>query len=643
MPFYLIIAALVLSTSSACTSKVISAPVTPAGAEAAAPAAAPAATAAMEAKTTTAGSLVASATAVPASTAAGPLATIPAPANTKAPGIASYAIQVTLDPEGRDLTGSEVLTYYNATQQPIPDLMLHLYLNAFKSENTIFMKESGGQLRGYPFDPKEAGWINVQSIRVQGGAPLELEILADGTLARANLPQPIAPGEALKVEIEFQSRLPRIFARTGWVLDQRGDPFFLVGQWFPKAGVWMADGWHADPFHGNAEFFADFGSYDVSITLPADYVTGATGMPGETRRNGSSQTVSYHAAGVIDFAWVASQNLTTVTDTVGVTELVYLFLPEHDWSADRTLESTALAMERFSDWAGPYPYERLTIVDVPEEGAGAGGMEYPTFITVGASDSEKNTGAVGWNDFLSVVTVHEVAHQWWQSMIATDEGREPWLDEGFADYATLRLFVEKFGLKYSDENRTAFPQGFLQGRRNSFLRNPDVPMEGTAWGYGNFGDYVIAAYAKPDMALLTLENVIGKDTMTAILRTYYARYRFAHPTTADFQKVAQEVSGQSLDWFFEGLVYGDHLLNYTAKSIDNNAVVVSRGGDIPVPVDVLVTLKDGTQQTVLCQPIAPTCTFQFPQPVQTVMVDPDRKLLIDIDWADNQLPRPGAK
>ena len=568
------------------------------------------------------------------------LARTPAPTNPTAPEIASYDIQVTLDPQARALTGRQVLTYRNATQKPIPELVFHLYLNAFKSRESIFMKESGGQLRGFPFDPQSGGWIDVTAIRLVDGPVLRLEPLEDGTLARAALPRPVAPGETVQVELAFTAQLPRIFARTGWVIDQKGEPFFLVAQWFPKAGVWTEDGWRADPFHANAEFFADFGVYQVAISLPAGYVTGATGLPVETTRSGAAQTVTYRAEGVIDFAWVASPRLETATQEHGGRELVYLYLPEHEGSAGRVFETAALALDRFSDWFGPYPYPRLTMVDVPEEGGGAGGMEYPTFITLGAHSSDNRPRPAGFTDYLSVVVVHEVAHQWFQSMLATDEGREPWLDEGFADYATTRFFLQEYGLEFDGPQRVAFAPGFLQGRRGAFLRDPSVPMHGPAWEF-EYGDYVIAAYAKPGFALLTLENVLGEQTMLAILRAYYARYRYSHPTTADFERVAVEVSGQPLDWFFDGLVYGSDTLNYTAQSIEGQTVTIESTGEIDVPVDVLVTLEGGAKQTVTCAPAGAEteCAFTFDRPVESVMVDPERKLLIDTDWKDNQLPR----
>jgi aminopeptidase N len=265
-------------------------------------------------------------------------------------------------------------------------------------------------------------------------------------------------------------------------------------------------------------------------------------------------------------------------------------------------------------------------------------MEYPAFVMVGAVSSYDRFVEEGWTNFMEVTTVHEVAHQWWQSLVATNEAREPWLDEGFADYATVRYFVERYGLKFDDEEKSRLAPGFLAGRRSAYLRNPDLPMYGTAWEIP-YSEYVIAAYAKPDMALMTLEAQLGEETMLEIMQTYFERFRFGHPTTQDFQEVAVEVSGQTLDWFFEDLVYDEGMLNWIARSMEGDTVTVDRVGDIELPVDVLVTFEGGQQELETCEVEATACVLEFPgKTIEAVIVDPERKLMIETDWEDNQLP-----
>jgi hypothetical protein len=545
----------------------------------------------------------------------------------RAKNVASYQIQVQLIPGQHHLSGVETIRYQNTGKKAIPDLVFHLYLNAFKNTDTIFMKESGGQLRGQPFNEAENGWIEVKSIQMEDGAPLVLNPVQDGTLARAALPTPLPPGQEITINLAFEAQLPRVFARTGWAPDAAGDPFFLVGQWF----------------HGNSEFFSDFGDYQVSITTPEDYQVGATGMPvGQQKHGNGTQTVSYFAQGVIDFAWVTSPNLKSERRMVGKTELLYLYLPEHSWSVERALNAAEAGLTQFSEWYGNYPYPRLTVVDVPEEGMGAGGMEYPTFITAGASgDGSEPAPTDFWSDGLAITTIHEVAHQWFQSMLASNEAEEPWLDEGFADYSTVRLLIAKDGLPDHSLDRGDFPVGFLAGRRQSFLNHADVPMFGKAWEFPSWGDYVAASYAKPDVSLLTLERQVGEAVMTDILRTYFTRYQYGHPTTDDFEAVAVEVSGQPLNWFFDGLVRGHQTVNYVARSINDETIEVAREGDLVLPVEIEVTFEDGSKESVVWDAKDTEKTFKFghQSEVRSFRMDPNHKVLIELDWEDNILPK----
>ncbi len=562
-------------------------------------------------------------------------------ANPGAPDVADYAIAVRLDPAAHQLFVQETITYRNTQQKPFSDLVFHLYLNAFKSMDTVFMKESGGQLRGDQFTLNDNGWIEVDSIRLQDGTALDLKPEEDGTLARAVLPKAVQPGEQVDLALTFKAQLPRVFARTGWAPDAKGDPFFLVGQWFPKLGVWTDQGWNAHVFHGNSEFFADFGSYHVAITLPGGYTTGAVGLPqGTVKNSDGTQTITYQAAGVIDFAWVASPNLRVATQKAGNVEIDYVYLPEHEWSKQRQLDDAALSLSQYSQWFGPYPYTRLTVVDVPDKGSGAGGMEYPTFVTIGASSYGSPTPpSSGWQDGLLITTAHEVAHQWWQSMVATNEAEEPWLDEGFADTSTMLLLVSKYGLDQSKLDQGGSLYGYLLRRRSSFLQDPGVPMDSTSWAT-NFGDYVVLAYAKPDMAMLTLGEVYGEKTLLDILQAYFERYRFGHPTTADFQKVATEVSGKNLDWFFTGLVYKNETLNYLAKSVSGDQITIERQGALAIPTDILVTFTDGSSKTIAWDGTSPQQSFTFDRAVKSFDIDPDHKLLVETNWDDNELSSP---
>jgi len=553
--------------------------------------------------------------------------------------VASYTIAVTLDTEAKTLAAHEVVTYVNTTADPIPDLVFHLYLNAFRDRNSIFLREGGATHRGQGWDPKHPGWIQVTDIRLSDGTPLALEEIEDGTLARADLPAPVAPGETVEVELDFRAQLPRVFARTGYAGD-----FFMVGQWFPKLGVWQDGAWNAYPFHANSEFYADFGTYDVTITLPVGYVTGGTGLPVSTVDNGDgTQTVHYHAEDVIDFAWTASPRFREATRQVDGVEILYLYLPEHEWTVGRVLDAAEAAVSHYSRWYGPYPYARLTVVDVPDDGQGAGGMEYPTLVTAGAMDMlglGPGPARSRMDRSLELVVTHELGHQWWQSMVGFNEAEEPWLDEGFTDYSAVRVMEAVYGADTSFLDAGNLQMGYFDMRRMEYLADPRVPMYGRAWDFGEM-EYGVAAYSKPVLSLRTLERTLGTETWLEVMSTFFHRYRFGHPTTEDFRTVAEEVSGQDLSWFFDGLVYGDGVLNYTVTGVDEHAVTVARQGDLVVPTEVLVTFADGS---TLLEPwdgeeAEVTFTYDDRPPVRSAEVDPQRKVVIDLRWADNGLSR----
>jgi aminopeptidase N len=554
------------------------------------------------------------------------------------PAIASYAIEVTLDAETKTLAAHETITYLNTTADPIPDLVFHLYLNAFAGEDSLFLQEGGAAHRGYGWDPERAGWIEVTEIRLADGVPLALEGMADGTLARVDLPTPIAPGEAVRVDLAFRAQLPAIFARTG----ESGD-FSMVGQWCPKLGVWQDGAWNAYPFHANAEFYADFGTYDVAITLPTGYVTGGTGLPVSTVDNGDgTQTVRYRAEDVIDFAWTASPHFEQASRLVEGVEILYLYLPEHEWTVERMLNAAEAAVSHYGRWYGPYLYPRLTLVDVPDDGQGAGGMEYPTLVTVGTMSILGVEGLVGReaDRSLEAIAVHEIGHQWWQSVVAFNEAEEPWLDEGFTEYSTVRLIETIYGSDASFLDTRNVRVGYLEMRRLEYQAIPRVPMYGRAWEFDMLA-YSVAAYSKPALSLRTLERTLGEETMLDIMGTFFARYRFAHPNTEAFRAVAEEVSGRDLDWFFDGLVYGDDVLNYTVAAVDDDSVTVARQGGLRIPTEVLVTFADGSAVVERWdgQELERTFAYSGQPPVRSAEVDPERKIALDLNWADNGLSR----
>ena len=319
-------------------------------------------------------------------------------------------MRVRLDPEAKTLDGNERIVWRNPSTEPVGELWFHLYLNAFKSTKSTFFVESGGQLRGDRMAQDGWGYVEVQSIRRADGVDLlpgaTFEHPDDGnaddrTVWRVPLPEPVPPGGEIALDVTFKAKLPRIFARTGYFRD-----YFLVGQWFPKLGVYepaglrgrAASGWNCHQFHAHSEFYADFGRYKVEITLPKAFVVGATGRRKERRENpDGTSTHVFEQADVIDFAWTASPRFVEVKSTFSAetdvtpqeyaeaaklvarspeevrlsdVEVTVLLQPQHASQAERHVKAAKAALKWFGLWYGRYPYPTLTVVD-PAFGPGA--------------------------------------------------------------------------------------------------------------------------------------------------------------------------------------------------------------------------------------------------------------------------------
>ena len=309
--------------------------------------------------------------------------------------IANYRISVSLDPSRKSLQGEQMLEWTNTSEVEVKELQFHLYLNAFRDANSTFMKESGGRLRSDVMDSEGFGNIYITSIKTSSGTSLlrSLKFIQsddqnrdDRTVASLLLPEPVQPGKTIRLNMEFKAKLPKVFARTGWGRDN----FFMVGQWFPKIGVFEKNengnwGWNCHQFHANTEFYADFGKYHVQIRLPEEYKVGATGVQtSEIRLKGGLKLLTFEADQVHDFAWTASPHYLIFETVHRGIRLRAFMQPEHASQHTRYFDAVKKAIDYYTKTLGKYPYETLTLVDPPFHSSGAGGMEYPTLITCGS-------------------------------------------------------------------------------------------------------------------------------------------------------------------------------------------------------------------------------------------------------------------
>ncbi len=526
-------------------------------------------------------------------------------------------MEATYDSEEFLIQGIERLRWKNTSSVPIHDLWFHHYLNAFANNRSTFMQESGGRLRGDSFDKKRWGWIEASSIRLADGTDLkaveEFRAPDDGneedrTAVRYPLPQPLLPGEWIEVTLDFESKLPTIFARTG----AQGD-YVLAGQWFPKIAVFEdagdrgrpSAGWNCHQFHAHSEFFADFGSYDVTLTLPEKYrgKIGATGelvesIDGESADGEGTVTVRFVQKGVHDFAWTADpkflvfedqldpvadvprEQVRKIAGLLGVEESelglpptrITLFLqPHHRPQKDSYITATKAALRGLGLRLAPYPYTTITVVDPAEGARGSGGMEYPTFIT-GGTDVLLNLPVFRRVPVANSVTVHEFGHQYFQGMIASNEFEESWIDEGINTYYEMTVMDE------------AFPKMTLGGVELTGMRrmaligsDPRDPIVTPAWGYYSAGSYGASSYSRPALMLGQLERYLGPEVFARAMRDFFLEYRFHHPSTEDFERSINRSTGQDLGWFFRQALRSSRTLDYSIRTLESDKVLKDRG------------------------------------------------------------------
>lgn len=598
---------------------------------------------------------------------------------TPATRIANYTIDVELNPNDHTLEGSEILTWHNTSNQEIGTLYFHMYPNAFKSNRTTYMQESGRKISS-----AARGWIDLRSMTdMRSGTDLlskssyvqpDDDNPFDSTVLAVQLTEPVAPRDSIKLKMRFHEQLPEGFSRSGWA---PGRQFYFVAQWFPKIGVFEGGKWNCHQFHAFTEFFADFGTYDVNISVPLRYVVGATGVRvGEEMTPDGTMIYHYVADSVHDFAWTASPDFVyrrRFFKYAGLpeTEIILLLQPEHAWLEDRYFAAVDTAIKYFGHWYGPYPYRVLTVVDPPRT-VGVGGMEYPTLITGGTYDYTLK-------HFLSpeMVTIHEFGHQYWYGMVASNEFEDAWLDEGLNSYSTGKILEKAYGPNtsvyriagvypvylYPIWEIAGVPVAALIGKvwiHEPYNRLPlYLRYAGTdaisEFGYKAYdrGAYRTIAYNKPQLVLSTLEGLLGSQTMAEVLRTYFREFRFKHPTAQDFEKVCEEVSGKKLDWFFDQFIGGTGVVDFAVKSIDYyketnlnsgastfvTKVVVVRNGQVKMPVDLRLALYDGSSVDTMWngQDRRQSFKFRTSSAPSYAQLDPFHKIPIDVDYANNSM------
>jgi len=591
----------------------------------------------------------------------------------RSPRNANYTITARLDPATRTITGSEMIAWRNITQKPATTLQFHLYWNAWKNTRSTFMREQA--LGGFGGDvirrADEWARMDVTTVTV-GGADRSAsrrfvtpddDNANDETVMEVPLASPIGPGATATITVAWTAHVPRTFARTGAVGN-----FFFIAQWFPKLGVLQDEGWNCHQFHAGTEFFSDYGVYDVSLTAPAGWPVGATGVERERRDEGNQTVHRFYQEDVHDFAWTTSPDYIVHTarfehPTLPPVEMRLLLQPEHGRQADRHFDATRTTLKYYGEWFGPYPYGHITIVD-PAFQSGAGGMEYPTLFTAGTRwlAPPRVTTPEG-------VTVHEAGHQFWYGIVGNNEFEDAWMDEGVNTFSTARAIAQVYEPNFL---ALRYFGGFVpwvirdialsresEGNRLTGYRHDarsDTPSTPSFRYFPSTGGSI--TYNKTALWLNTLERWRGWPTLQRIMATHFARWQFRHPKPDDFFRTASEVAGQDLTPFFDEVYRSSNVFDYGIAELKSvregdlyhTTVVVRRYGEARWPDFIRVRIDFKDHQVAELQRWEDAdrwkaYVYDGPAPAISAQVDPNRVLLLDTNYTNNSktlAPKGGA-
>jgi len=512
----------------------------------------------------------------------------------------NYKITAELNPQTHSLTAYEDLIYYNNSPSVLETLYFHLYPNAFQSRNTVFARELK-KMGDFSFDrapARDRGFIRIRGVH-SGADSLRYEI--SETIMRLVPDHPLLPGDSLNIDFDFFLQIPKIFSRFGYA----GRHYEMV-QWYPKPCVYDETGWHNDAFHALGEFYGEFGDFEVTIRLPGEFVVCASGVRTDSSdiafinrliRDGKKladaplqKTVSFRAENVHDFAWVADPDFRVRRDTGDDLNIDCFYYKKNEKNWRRAGEYARDAVRMFSQWVGPYPYPSLSIVE--GRMAAGGGMEYPNLVVIATPDNFLL-------NFFETTIAHEVGHQWFYGVLGSDEMDETWLDEGLTSYAGARYYETKYGPENSMLKLSFLPPLTVRyynqvlyylAQTNGF----DLTTLRPAYDFTSEpAAYLVAANTKPALFLNHLAGVMGQDKFDAVVQTYYERFRFRHPHTADFIAVCNEQTGQDWRSIFDSFLKTNDYCDWRIKRIAGNTVEFACRGGLNLPVDVYIETDQG--------------------------------------------------
>ncbi|QXP66475.1 M1 family metallopeptidase [Polaribacter sp. AHE13PA] len=510
-----------------------------------------------------------------------------------------YTMDVDVDVNNYQYKGKQTLVYTNNSPDDLDKVFYHLYFNAFQPGSqmdvrSLNIKDPDRRVRDRisKLQPNEIGYIKVGSLK-QNGVAVSHETV--GTILEVQLNKPIKSGETVTLEMDFDAQVPVQIRRSG--RNSAEGVALSMSQWYPKLAEYDFQGWHTPPYIAR-EFQGVWGNFDVTIHIDKDYTVGGTGYlqnPQEIGHGyqddskelnlpkGDKLSWNFKAPNVHDFMWAADpEYIHDVLKMENGIDLHFLY--------KKTLEAeylknwkdlqpkTAELMTYFSEQVGQYPYKQYSVIQ-----GGDGGMEYAmsTLIT-----GKRKFGS------LFGVTAHEMAHTWFQFLLASNESLHPWMDEGFTSYISNK--AENLILGEGKENPHA---GSYRGYRSIVTKGYEESLSTHADRYHTNWAYSTASYSKGNIFLSQLEYVIGKENVANGLKKYFNDFSFKHPTPNDIKRSMEKTAGLDLGWYLNEWTETTHTIDYGVKSVDEKTITLERIGQMPMPMDVDVTYVDGTSES----------------------------------------------
>ena len=505
-----------------------------------------------------------------------------------------YEMNINVDVSDFTYDGDQSIVYTNNSNDTINKVYYHLFFNAFKPNSqmdirsrTIRDPDRRVGSRIVALDENDYGDISVSSLK-QDGKDINFEINETVLLARLN--KPLLPGKKTKLNMVFTAQIPLQIRRSG-KLNKEGVDMTMT-QWFPKLAEFDPEGWHPNPYIGR-EFHGVWGNYKVNITIDKNYVVGGTGYLQNANEIGhgysekivkekdeSTNTWKFYAPNVHDFAWAADPDyIHDIKRTESGVDLHFFYKPTVNVEYWKKLQDDSVKlMEYFEESIGPYPWEQYSIIQ-----GGDGGMEYAMCTMI--------TGERPYPSLLGV-TAHEMAHAWFQHLLATNEAKHSWMDEGFTEYVT------SLSENYVNDKDPEFPHKSSYDRyyllaSSGFEQAQTVHSDRYDYNFA----YGASAYSKGSVFLSQLGYIIGKNNLNKTLKRYYEEFKFKHPTPNDFKRIAEKVSDLELEWYLNEWTRTPHKVDYgiDISLLESDRVItLKRIGRIPMPIEIVVSFEDGS-------------------------------------------------